>query len=148
MIYVLATFVIGVLIGYLGQRSRFCIISAIRDYYLIRDSYRIKGVFSALLGALAGFVVFSAFGGSLPSFPVLAESLTVEPKSLLLIIAIGGLGMAFFSVFVEGCPFRQHVMAAEGVRSARFYLMGLYIGIVYFYLVVVKYVSVFVRILG
>ena len=61
-----------------------------------------------------------------------------ESLPYLLASLVGGVGIGFYSVMAEGCPFRQHVMAAEGKKSAIWYLVGFYIGIIYFYLVTVK----------
>ncbi|SDF59439.1 hypothetical protein [Sporolituus thermophilus] len=46
----------------------------------------------------------------------------------------GGLGIGYLSTVVNGCPLRQHVMAASGNKSARVYLCGFYAGaVVYTY---------------
>jgi hypothetical protein len=39
-----ATLVIGVVLGYLGQRSRMCFVGGIRDFILVRDTYLLKGL--------------------------------------------------------------------------------------------------------
>lgn len=134
------TLSIGILIGYLGQRSRFCIVSGIRDYFLLKNSYRLKGFLGLILGALFGFMVFRLLGSDMPSLPI--SSQFGSAASIMLVI-VGGMGLGFFSVLAEGCPFRQHVMAAEGRKSAIFYLVGFYIGIIYFYLVTFNFVKLF-----
>lgn len=138
MIASMATLVVGVLIGYLGQRSRFCIISGVRDYFLLRDSYRIKGLLGLIIGGVIGYTAFKLMGGDVPNFPI---GIDIEPVGNLIASVIGGLGLGFYSVLAEGCPFRQHVMAAEGRKSAMFYLLGFYIGIVYFQTVTVKWLE-------
>ena len=46
-----------------------------------------------------------------------------------------GLGIGALSTRANGCPLRQHVLAASGNRGARMYLAGFYLGaIVYTYL--------------
>ncbi len=115
---------------------------------MVKDTYLFRGLIGVLVGAATGFTFFKILGGDLPGFPLIAESLTIEPKSLILTMAIGGLGMAFFSVLAVGCPFRQLVMAAEGRRSAILYLVGFYLGIFFFYFTVIEYLTVLVRILG
>lgn len=138
MIATIATLIVGVLIGYLGQRSRFCIISGIRDAYLVRDFYRIKGLFGLIIGAVLGFTIFKFMAGDVAGFPA---PIQIESTGYLVASIIGGVGMGFFSVLAEGCPFRQHVMAAEGRESAMFYLLGFYIGIVYFFFVTRKFLE-------
>jgi uncharacterized protein len=47
----------------------------------------------------------------------------------------GGLGIGYLSTVANGCPLRQHVLAASGNKSARTYLLGFYSGaIIYTYL--------------
>ena len=52
--------------------------------------------------------------------------------SVLLTIA-GGFGVGYFSTLANGCPFRQHVLAAQGVRSSIAYLAGFFAGAVIFH---------------
>jgi len=141
MIAVLATLAAGFIIGYLGQRSRFCIVSGIRDGIVIRNFYRIKGFIGILVGAFVAFWVFKTIGDNMDNFlvPVYSEAAGYWVASI-----IGGLGIGFFSVLAEGCPFRQHVMAAEGKKSAMFYLLGFYVGIFYFYLVTFRLLTMMV----
>lgn len=143
MIPAVATLVVGVLIGYLGQRSRFCTISGVRDFFLLRDSVRLKGLLGLIIGGVIGYTAFRFIGGDIPNFPI---GLDIASTGYLIATVIGGLGMGFWSVLAEGCPFRQHVMAAEGRRSAMFYLLGFYIGIAYFFTLTVKWLELLLRI--
>lgn len=138
MIPTLTTLIVGVIIGYMGQRSKFCIITGIRDCFLIKDFYRIKGLAGLILGAVFGFIIFKSMGGVVPNFPT---GMPKIPTEYLILSIIGGIGMGFYSVLAEGCPFRQHVMAAQGSQSAMFYLLGFYLGIIYFYVVTVKWLE-------
>ena len=135
------TLFIGFIIGYLGQRSRFCIVSGIRDSIMIRNFHRIKGLLGLVIGAVVGFVLFKFIGGDVPNFPMPIQS---ESAGYWIASIAGGLGIGFFSVLAEGCPFRQHVMAGQGRHSAIFYLMGFYIGIVYFYLVTFRLLTLLI----
>ena len=143
MIPAVATLVVGVLIGYLGQRSRFCTISGIRDYLIRRDTYRPRGLLGLIIGGALGFSMFKLVGGDVPNFPM---PIQVGSVGFVIAAVIGGLGLGFYSVLAEGCPFRQHVMAAEGRKSAMFYLLGFYIGIVYFRTLTVEWLELLLRI--
>ncbi len=134
----LATIVFGFIVGYLGQKSRFCIVSGIRDFFLLKNVYRIQGLIGIIVGGFLGFLILSNIGADIQEFPMPAQ---IESGGYLLVSIIGGLGIGFFSVLAEGCPFRQHVMASEGSQSALFYLLGFYIGIVYFLLVTVRFLE-------
>lgn len=146
MTAMIATLVVGVLIGYMGQRTRFCPISGIRDYFMLRDSVRLKGLFGIIIGAAIGYALFGLIGGDVPDFPLGVEGL--DSSGVLIAAIIGGFGLGFFSVFAEGCPFRQHVMVAEGRQGAMYYLLGFYIGIVYFNYVTVKWLELLLGITG
>ena len=122
-----ATMTIGVILGYLGQRSRMCFIGGIRDFILVRDRYLLKGLFAFGLTAwvafpLVGLVVGARLG------PVGGS----DAVTLVLTI-VGGFGVGFLSTLADGCPFRQHVLAAQGVRSSIAYLAGFFIGAVIFH---------------
>jgi len=137
------TLVIGLIIGYMGQRSRFCIISGIRDFYLVKDAYRLRGLFGVIIGGIIGFSIVNLAGGDLLGFPLLSEGLKIGPWVIIPLGVIGAFGMAFFSVQAEGCPFRQHVMAGEGRISGILYLAGLVVGVIFFDIVVLPYLKLF-----
>jgi uncharacterized membrane protein YedE/YeeE len=137
----IVTLVIGLILGYMGQRSRFCTISGIRDLYLVRDTYRFKGLVGIIIGAVLGFSIFRLIGGDFPGFPLLSEGINVEPPLLIPIMIFGAFGMAFFSTMAEGCPFRQHIMFGEGRLSGMLYIGGLVLGIIFFDIVIVPYLQ-------
>jgi len=148
LIHAIATLVIGVLIGYLGQRSRICFIGGIRDLYLVKDFYLIKGLLGLFIGALIGFTTFSVTGGYTPGFPLLLETPGMSMKFPWVFAIVGGFGMGFFSVLAGGCPFRLHVMAGEGKKTAVAYLVGFYVGIIYFSLIVTKLLALVIELVG
>jgi hypothetical protein len=146
----LLTLVIGIIVGYMGQRSRFCTISGIRDFYLVKDPYRLKGLIGVIVGGVIGFAVVNMWGGNLQNFtnpggwefmPMLRDGLNVEPLILIPLSAVGAFGMAYFSVMAEGCPFRQHVIAGEGRLSGILYIAGLVLGVIFFDIVIVPYLQ-------
>lgn len=141
----IGTLIFGILIGYLGQRSALCFIGGMRDFYLIRDTWLIKGLLGFLGGSLIGYLIFHGLG-MIPSYPwILEKGLTAIPGDAagsagfmahFLVTIIGGIGVGFLSVIQGGCPFRNYVMAAEGNKSAIAYVLGLLVGAVVFHLLV------------
>ena len=114
-------------LGYLGQRSRMCFVGGVHDFILVHDTYLLKGLLAFGLTAwvafpLVGLVVGARLG------PVGAS----DAVTLALTI-VGGLGVGFVSTLANGCPFRQHVLAAQGVRSSMAYLAGFFAGAVIFH---------------
>jgi len=123
----IATLVIGVVIGYLGQRSRMCFVGGIRDFILVRDTYLLRGLIAFGLTAWLAFPLVGFFTGSRPGPFASSDLITI------LFTVIGGFGVGYFSTLANGCPFRQHVLAAQGVRSSIAYLAGFLAGAVIFH---------------
>jgi uncharacterized protein len=132
MLLMLGTLAIGLFIGYLGQRSRFCAVSGFRDWFLVRDTRLLKGYGAIIVGGALGFFFFRLMGDGITKYPLGMDIGTVGGAG---VIALAAIGMGYFSTLAEGCPFRQHVAAATGSRTGLFYLLGFYLGIIYFFLV-------------
>ncbi len=137
----LATLILGFVIGYLGQRSRLCFISGYRDFILTHDTTLLKGIAGAFLGALGGYLIFKYLGGSVPGFPMLLQTPSLTSKTAWLIAIFAGLGVGVVGALSGGCPFRMHVLAAEGKRTYWYYLLGFYLGLVFFDLVTIHYLD-------
>jgi uncharacterized membrane protein YedE/YeeE len=122
-----ATLLIGLVLGYLGQRSRMCFIGGIRDFILVRDGYLLKGLITFGLTAWVAFPVLGLLTGRRP--------VTLEAPDVLsfALTIFGGSGVGFVSTLADGCPFRQHALAAQGNRSAIAYLAGFFAGAVIFH---------------
>lgn len=144
-----ATLVLGVLIGYVGQRSRMCFIGGVRDFLLVRDGELLKGLLAFFVTAWAGFAVAGLFGllgdswsrGDLLGAAAGWTGGLLAQGWTLAIFAFAGFGVGLFSVFANGCPFRQHVLAAQGDVNAVLYLAGFYGGILAYGLVLVRLVA-------
>lgn len=145
----LASLAIGVLIGYLGQKSGACFIGGYRDLVIIRNAYLFKAVLGVLVGSFTGYVAFKVAGSAaLASFPLFLTAPGMGLAGAWFMTVIGGLGLGFFSVFAGGCPFRLHVQAGEGSLRAMFYVLGFYAGILYFYAYVADLVELLARVIG
>ena len=127
MIVAIGTLVAGFVFGYLGQRSRLCFIGGIRDFIVVRDTYLLKGVIAFAITAWLAFPLAALLTGVAPVTDRMSDA-----TGLLLAIG-GGLGVGFFSTLANGCPFRQHVLAAQGTRSSIAYVIGFLAGAVVFH---------------
>jgi len=123
----IATLVIGVILGYLGQRSRMCFVGGIRDFMLVRDTYLVKGLIAFGLSAWLAFPLVGLLVGVRPGPFGGSDAVTV------VLTILGGFGVGYVSVLANGCPLRQHVLAAQGVRSSIAYLAGFFGGAVIFH---------------
>ena len=123
-----ATLVIGVVLGYLGQRSRLCFIGGIRDFILVRDTYLLRGLLAFGLTAWLAFPLAASVTGVRPGPFSAADAVT------MVLTVVGGFGVGYASTLANGCPFRQHVLAAQGVVSSTTYLAGFFAGAVIFHM--------------
>ena len=139
-----ATLVFGFVMGYLGQRSRLCFVAGYRDAFLARDTVLLKGVAGAFLGALGGFLLFGALGGTILDFPMLRQTPGLDASAAWLVAAVCGVAVGFVGVLAGGCPFRLHVLAAEGRQTYWYYLVGFYGGLIFYNLVTVRYLETIV----
>ena len=128
----IVTLLAGGILGYLAQRSRMCFVGGIRDFILIRDTYLLRGLFAFGLTAWIAFPVASLVMRS-PVGPFAAA----DAVAVVLTIG-GGFGVGFFSTLANGCPLRQHVLAAQGVKSSIAYLAGFFAGALVFHIWVVS----------
>ncbi|MDE3074119.1 MAG: YeeE/YedE family protein [Chloroflexota bacterium] len=132
----IATLLAGIVLGYLGQRSRMCFVGAIRDVLLVRDTYLFKGLIAFGLTTWLAFPLAGLLGGQTDAGPATFPISQLSAGSVML-AAVGGLGLGLFSTLANGCPFRQHVLAAQGALSSLTYLAGFYLGAVVFQMLVV-----------
>lgn len=140
---------LGIIIGYMGQLSGFCIIGGIRNFILARDVHLLKGAAAFIAAAFAGllFAYLMGYQQDFPAFSGVEELKTfynacTDPYgsathndnlwSLAILTIAGGFGVGLFSVLADGCPFRQHVKASEGDAGAVDYIIGFYTAAIVF----------------
>ena len=111
---------VGLLIGFLAQRSRFCTVGAIRDVILARDMHLLNGILALVLAA---FVTNLLLGQFVPGF----EKQPVAHTNALW--NFGGMvlaGLAF--TLAGGCPGRQFILSGEGDGDAVIFALGMIVG--------------------
>lgn len=139
------TLLLGLLIGWLAQRSGFCSIGGFRDLLLFKQTRLFIGFLALIGGSFLGYLVFSMIiPSAFPSFPVVVESgFTALPGapavasiySTLILAIIGGFGMGLLGVLLGGCPLRQLIMSMEGSVKSLFFFVGTLIGAITFHLI-------------
>ena len=130
MIATFASLGVGLIVGYLGQRSRMCTIGGLRDYVLVRDTGLLKGVAAMLVASWVVFGALHAFGGSDVGRSLIAAGTTPSGLRACAAILIGALLLGFFATLSGACPLRQHVLAGQGRVGAWAFLAGFYIAAV------------------
>jgi uncharacterized membrane protein YedE/YeeE len=176
MVPAIATLVVGLIVGYLAQRSRMCFIGGLRDFILVRDTELLKGVGAFFITAwlafsLAGYIGLldlqapqyqgispnllqrattdeatnaKVAGHAAPTPVRLSQGLLTIGWPILLLTVGAGVVIGLFTTLANGCPTRQHVLAAQGMQDAMFYLAGFYLGVIFYYLVTKPLLSLFI----
>ena len=157
----LVTLGMGMILGYLAQRSRFCLIGGLRDFILVRDVELLKGALAFFVTAWLAFSVASVVGWVDLQPPRLQETVSTATSSvsqlaetsilqisrinwsLWILTAVDGIALGLFSTLANGCPTRQHVMAAQGNQDSVFYLAGFYLGVIVFYVITKPLIAMF-----
>jgi uncharacterized membrane protein YedE/YeeE len=62
MKFALLSLVVGIVLGYMAQRSRMCFIGGLRDFILVRDTDLLEGAIAFFVTAWLAFSVAGAFG--------------------------------------------------------------------------------------
>jgi YedE family putative selenium metabolism protein len=111
---------VGLIIGFLAQRTRFCTMGSIRDVILMGDTHLISGVGALVVVAfvtnlILGQVSFGFFGQ-----PV------AHSQHLWNFLGMALAGLAF--ALAGGCPGRQLFLAGEGDGDAGVLVLGMITG--------------------
>jgi uncharacterized protein len=116
----LISLAVGLLIGFLAQRSRFCTVGAIRDLLMLRDAHLFNGII-ALVGA--AFLTSLALGLFKPGF---GGQPLAHTNTLWNFLGMALSGLAF--TLAGGCPGRQLFLAGEGDGDAALFALGVIVG--------------------
>ncbi|HQA81176.1 MAG TPA: YeeE/YedE thiosulfate transporter family protein [Methanoregulaceae archaeon] len=155
----LVTILLGILIGFLAQRSGYCSIGGFRDYVLFRHTRLLSGYLTLIVASFFGYLLFwflapaamEHFFWALtrdPMSPVPGAPGGLVPVAYLLISVITGFFVGFICVLLGGCPIRQTVMASEGNYKAAFFFLGMCIGSIIFAAYVSGWFTIFMRSIG
>ena len=84
--------------------------------------------------------------GVLSSIPGAPADLS--QMAYIILAVIGGIGMGVIGVYVGGCPLRQFVMTAEGSMKSLWFVVGMAVGSVVFYLFTAGFVVGLMKSMG
>jgi YedE family putative selenium metabolism protein len=111
---------VGLLIGFLAQRSRFCTMGAIRDFVLFRSMHLLSGFLALILTALAVNFILGQFKPGFVGQPV-AHTIHLWNFAGMTLS-----GLAY--CLAGGGPGRQLFLAGEGDGDAAVFVMGMIVG--------------------
>lgn len=117
---VLVSLAAGLVVGFLGQRSRLCFAGGIRDLVLIRSPHLFWGFVATVAAALAGNLVMGRFDPGFEGQPI------AHTRHLWNFMGMGLVGLG--STLLGGCPFRQLVMAGNGNTDSAMTVLGMLAG--------------------
>ncbi len=111
---------VGLLVGFLAQRSRFCTVGALRDLVLLRDSHLFNGILALLVAALLTNLALGQFKPGFSGQPVAHTNWLWNFGGMALA------GLAF--TLAGGCPGRQLFLSGEGDGDAAIFSLGMIVG--------------------
>jgi YedE family putative selenium metabolism protein len=111
---------VGMGIGFLAQRTRFCTMGALRDLMLIRDPHLFWGILSFAGAALVTNLLLGQFNLGFEGQPVAHTNHLWNFGGMVLA------GLAF--ALAGGCPGRQIFMVGEGDGDAAVFVIGMIVG--------------------
>jgi hypothetical protein len=112
--------VVGLFIGFLAQRSRFCTVGAIRDVIMLKDSHLLNGVIALIVVAFITNLILGQFNSGFTGQPVAHTNQWWNFGGMALA------GLAF--TLAGGCPGRQLFLTGEGDADSAMFVSGMLVG--------------------
>ncbi len=116
----LISLVIGLAVGFIAQRSRFCTMGAIRDFVLFRQTHLLFGFIALVVAAFVTNLIVGQFHPGFTGQPV-AHTMHVWNFAGMMLA-----GLAF--ALAGGCPGRQLFLSGEGDGDAAVFVLGMIVG--------------------
>jgi uncharacterized protein len=117
---VIISLLVGLFIGFLAQRTRFCTMGAVRDFLLMRDTHLLSGIVALLIAAFLMNLLLGQVRFGFAAQPVAHSS------HLWNFLGMTLAGLAF--ALAGGCPGRQLFLAGEGDGDAAVFVLGMVFG--------------------
>ncbi len=117
---VLVSLIVGLVIGSIAQRTRFCTMGAIRDVILLKDAHLLSGVLALLVVAFLTNLALGQFNPGLYGQPIAHSNFLWNFLGMVLS------GLAF--ALAGGCPGRQLILSGEGDGDSAVFVLGMITG--------------------
>ncbi len=108
----------GLILGVLGQRSRFCSIGGTADLVIIRNFNQVQGTIALLVFVLITNLIIGQFK---PGQHPLAHNLHLWNFLSMLVVGLG-------SLMSGGCPFKQTILSGQGNFDSFISVIGIILG--------------------
>lgn len=116
----LLSLIVGLGIGFLAQRSRFCTMGAIRDTVLFGQTHLLNGFISLAVFAFLTNLILGQFKAGFAGQPV------AHTQHIWNFAGMALAGLAF--ALAGGCPGRQLFLSGEGDGDAAVFVLGMIVG--------------------
>jgi len=116
----------GLIIGFLGQRTRICFTGAWRDGFLVKDTYLFSGVAAFFIAALATNYITGNFGAEGIYSWGFADQPVAHSEHFWNFSSMVLAGLT--ATLLGGCPFRQTILVGEGDTDAVITVFGMIFG--------------------
>ncbi len=116
----IVSLVVGLAIGFLAQRSRFCTMGAFRDLILFRQAHLFMGLLALVVFAFLTNLGLGQFHAGFAKQPV-SHTMSVWNFGGMMLA-----GLAF--ALAGGCPGRQLFLAGEGDGDSAVFVLGMIVG--------------------
>lgn len=118
--------VVGLLVGFLAQRTRMCFVGGWRDLFLVKDTYLFSGIAAFFVAALITNYAVGNFGAGGIYHWGLADQPVAHNVHLWNFLGMALVGLAV--TLLGGCPLRQLILTGEGDTDAAVTILGLFAG--------------------
>lgn len=115
----------GLIIGYIGQKSRLCFAGAWRDIFLVKDFYLFSGVFSFFIGVLLTNIFLGFFKTGIYHIGFINQPIA-HSDHIWNFLSLSLVGLC--ATLLGGCPFRQTILSGEGDTDAAITILGMFLG--------------------
>ena len=116
----LVSLVVGLVVGFIAQRSRFCTMGAFRDLILFKQMHLLSGALALIVLAFVTNLLVGQFHAGFAGQPV------AHTMHLWNFLGMTLAGLAF--ALAGGCPGRQLFLAGEGDGDAAVFVLGMIVG--------------------
>ena len=127
---IVASILIGLIVGFLAQRTRFCTVGGFRDLILMRDYHLLSGVLAFMVAALALNLIYGQFHPGFTRGLTEAGEVIKQPAAhtvhWLNVVGMVLAGLSF--TLAGGCPGRQVFLSGEGDGDAAMFVLGMFMG--------------------
>ena len=122
----IVSLIIGLLVGFLAQRSRFCTVGAIRDLVLLKDFHLFNGLVAFVVFAFLTNLLISGVGTTAGFNPGFEGQPAAHTDWIGNVMGMLLAGLAF--TLAGGCPGRQIFLSGEGDGDAGIFVLGMLVG--------------------